>query len=144
MAETGQVEWPKVADLPDPHQVAEGAEGDLQVDRRVVAMDLVEVDPVGAEPAQAVVDLGDDPPAAVAPPVGLLAHRHVDLGGEHDVVAPAGDGLADDLFGLSVRVDVRGVDEVDAGVEGSANDADGLFVVLGAPFAEHHGAEAQC
>jgi len=83
----------------------------LQVDGGVVAVDLVNVDPVGAETAQALLDLGDDPPAAVAPAVGFLAHRHVDLSGEHDLVTPPGDGLADDLLGLPGRVHVRGVDE---------------------------------
>jgi hypothetical protein len=47
----------------------------------------------------------------------LLAHREVDLAGEHHVIAlPAGEGLADDLLRLAGGVDVGGVDEVDAGV----------------------------
>ncbi len=55
-------------------------------------------------------------------PVGaddpLLDRTALHLGGQHDVVAPPGDGLADDLLRLSGRADVGGVDEVDAGVEG--------------------------
>ena len=52
-------------------------------------VDLVQVDVVGAEAAQAVLDLADDPAARVAALVRVVAHRAVDLRGEHDVVAPA-------------------------------------------------------
>jgi hypothetical protein len=42
----------------------------------------------------------------------------VHLRREYDIVASAGERLADDLLGLAGRVDVRGVDEVDPRVEG--------------------------
>ena len=62
--------------------------------------------------------------------LGVLAHRHVDLGREDDVVAPAaGERLADDLLRLAARVDVSGVDEVDPGVERAVDDPDALVVV---------------
>ena len=66
----------------------------------------------------------DDPAARVAELVRVVAHRAVHLGREHDVVAPAFERLADDLLGLAARVDVGGVDEVDAGVERAVDDAD--------------------
>ena len=47
---------------------------------------------------QRVLDLGDDPAARAAAVVGVLAHRHPELGGEHDVVAAALERLADDLL----------------------------------------------
>jgi hypothetical protein len=62
-------------------------------------VDLVQIDPIGLQPAQAVLDLGDDPTARVAELVRIVAHRAVDLGGEEDVVAAAaGERLADDLL----------------------------------------------
>jgi hypothetical protein len=68
----------------------------------------------------------------------------VDLGGQdHVVAAPAGQRLADDLLGLAARVDVGGVDEVDAGVERAVDDLDRPIVVGLAPGAEHHRAEAE-
>ena len=74
---------------------------------------------------QAVLDLPDDPAARVAALVRVVAHRAVDLRREHDVVAPAaGERLADDLLRLAARVDVGGVDEVDAGVERAMDDPD--------------------
>ena len=46
------------------------------------------------------------------------------LRGEHDVVAPAArQRLADDDLRLALRVDVGGVDEVDAGIQGGVDVA---------------------
>ena len=107
-----------VADLAGADQVGERAERLLDVGVVGGAVDLVEVDPVGLQAPQRVLDLADDPAAGVAALVGVVAHRAVDLRGEDDVVAPpAGERLADDLLGLAARVDVGGVDEVDPGVE---------------------------
>ena len=132
----------EVADLALVNQVGECAEGLVEVGLGVPAVDLVEVDPVGAEPAQRVLDLADDPAAGAATVVEVVAHRHERLGREHDVVAASREGLADDDLGLAGGVDVCGVDERDARVERAVDDPDALVVVLGAPLAEHHGAQA--
>ena len=133
-----------VADLALVDEVAERRQRLLDVGARVGAVDLVEVDPVGAQPPQRVLDRADDPAARVALPVGVLAHRVVELRGEDDVVAPAaGERLADDLLGLALPVDVGGVDEVDPGVQRRVDDPDRLVVVGVAPRAEHHRAEAE-
>jgi hypothetical protein len=94
------------------HEVGEGAEGFLCVGAGVVAVDLVDVDPVGVQAPQRVLD--------------LLA---------------SGARRPDDL-GLALGVDVGGVDDVDPGVYGTVDDADRLVVVGVAPGAEHHRAEA--
>jgi hypothetical protein len=107
-------------------------------------VDLVQVDPVGAQPPQRLLDLAHDPTARGAAAVGILAHRSPHLGREHDVIAPAArQCLADDDLGLALRVDVGGVDEVDPRVQRAMNDPDAFVVVLVAPVAEHHRAEAQ-
>jgi len=54
-----------------------------------------------------------------------------------------GKRLAGDDLALARRVDVGGVDEVDARIEGAVDDADGVVVVGVAPAAQHHVAEAQ-
>src|SRR5215217_6827237 len=59
------------------------------------------------------------------------------------VVAAILECLADDLLRLPARVHVGGVDEVDPRVERTVDDPDRLVVVLVAPVAEHHGAEAE-
>src|SRR2546422_7028943 len=107
-------------------------------------MDLVEVDPDGAEAAKAVLHLGDDPATRVAPLVALVTHRAVDLGGQDDLVAlAAGKRLAHDLFRLAPRVHVGGVDEVDPGVQRTVDDPDRLVVIGVAPGPEHHCPQAK-
>ncbi len=135
---------PDIADLSLVDEVAESAEGLVEVGARFGAVDLVEVDPVGPQPAQAVLDLEGDPPPGVAAVVGPVTHHPVELRREHHLVAAAtGEGPADDLLGLALRVDVRGVDDVDARVERAVNDRDALVMVGIAPGAEHHGPECQ-
>jgi hypothetical protein len=114
---------------------------DLHV--RIVAVDLIEVDPVGVQPPQGVLDRPHDPAPGAAAAVGVVAHRVEELRGEDDVVAPALERLADDLLGLAGAIDVRGVDEVDPGVERGVDDPDRLLVIRVAPGAEHHRAETQ-
>jgi hypothetical protein len=64
------------------------------------------------------------------------------LGGEHHLVSAAPQCLAHDLLGLTGRVHVGRVDEVDAPVERGVDDADAVVVVGVADVTEHHGAQA--
>ena len=132
-----------VADLALPDQVGQRAEGLLDVGVLARPVHLVQVDVVGVQAAQRVLDLADDPPAGAAPLVRVGPHRHEELRGQHDVVAAPGEGLADDPFRLALGVDVGGVDEVDAGIQGAVDDADGVGLVLVSPRAEHHRPQAQ-
>jgi hypothetical protein len=132
-----------VADLALMDEIGQRAERVVDVGVRVGTMHLVEVDPVGAQAPQRVLDLGDDPAARDAAAVGIVTHRPPELRGQHDVVAPPLQGLADDLLGFAGGVDVRGVDEVDPGVERAVNDAGRVVVVGVAPGPEHHRAEAE-
>jgi hypothetical protein len=132
----------KGAELSLPHQVAEHPQRLLDIGRVVGAVDLVQVDPVGPQPRQAVLDRLEDPAPRVAAAVGAFAHREVDLGGEHDVVTSTPQRLADDLLGLARGVHIGGVDEVDPLVEGRVDDADTVVVVGVAGGTEHHGAQA--
>jgi hypothetical protein len=115
---------------------------------RVPAVHLVEVDPICLQALERGLDLAYYPAPRVArfiqiPPT-LVAHRAVELGGKHDVLAsPAAECLADDFLRLPARVHVGGVDEVDPAVQGSVDDADRRVMVGLAPRAEHHRAEAQ-
>jgi hypothetical protein len=105
-------------------------------------MNLVEVDPIGLQPTQAVIDRLDEPAPRVATAVGSLAHLEVPLRRQHDVVSPRSQRLADDRLGLAVGVHVRGVDEVDAGVERGVDNARAVVVIAVADEAEHHRSEA--
>ena len=76
-------------DLPGVHEVAQRGQRLLDVGRVVRPVDLVQVDPVGLQPPQALLDLGDDPPPRVAAAVAAIAHREVHLGGQDDVIPAA-------------------------------------------------------
>ena len=80
-----------------------------------------------------------DVPRSSTPP----GAGHEDLGGEHDLLAPAAQRLADDLLRLAPAVAVGGVDEVDALVERAVHDAHAVVVIGVAPAPEHHRAEAE-
>src|SRR4051794_23431821 len=112
---------------------------------RVEPVQLVDVDVVGAESAQAgletvdqvlareaVVRGGDtgapasgvvEPVAADGQPqVGLgVAHSRADLRAEDDLIASAADRLAEDLLARTGAVDVSGVEGVDPPVQSGAD-----------------------
>ena len=85
----------------------------------VGAVHLVQVDVIGAESAQAVLDLTHDP-LPRAPLVRVFAHRHAELGGNDEVIPVSLDGPGDDFLGLAAGVDVGGVGDVDARVDNLA------------------------
>ncbi|MNP38894.1 hypothetical protein D3C76_1324400 [compost metagenome] len=122
----------------------------------VPAVDLVQVDVVGTQAAEAGVDVGHDRlarQALLVGPAGAFPHvgREEHLGGDHGFFA-AGELLkqfAEDDFRSAGRVAVGGVEEVDALLHGVADDraavgfAEGPGVGAGARLAEGHAAQAQ-
>ena len=105
-------------------------------------MRVVEVDVVGAEAAQAVFDLVDD--VAARQPSCWVEPTFTGLGRDHHVVAAAGEGAAEDLFGgfafsgwwragpvegRGRPVDVGGVEEVDAAIERRMDHTSGFLRV---------------
>ena len=75
----------------------------------------------------------------------FFVHVAVALGGDDELFADGGaqvlEGLAHDAFGLAVVVDVGGVDEVGAVLDGGADHRGGGGLVGGA--AEGHGAQGE-
>ena len=104
---------------------------------------------VRAQPAQARLARGDQVAAREAGVVRAVAHRHARLRGEHDPVAAALDGRADDLLRDAAGVDVGGVDGRQPAVEAEVELARRLLEIrrahvgeLAAP-AEGHRAEGE-
>ena len=133
-----------VAHLAGTDQVVQRAQ--RLVDRRVGAgaVDLVKVDVVGLQAAQAGFALFDDVAAAVAVRVGVIVvHHAVDLGRQHHLLALAValEGLAGDFLAAPAAVDVGRIQEVDAGVERAVDDGIGVGGFCSA--AEHHAAQAE-
>src|SRR5438309_1501153 len=85
--------------------------------RAAVELDQVEV--IGGQALDAPLDAGEErlgPPVSPAPAAAMAA-----LGEEVELAAPRGDGAADEL--LAVLVALGGVDDVEPGVEGAAQEA---------------------
>ena len=151
----GRAEVPHLARA---HDVVQRFEGLFEWRAVVEAVDLVEVDVVGAEAAKAVVDLGHDRLAREARAVGTFPHHAVDLGGDHDLVTVRVllQRASEELLTRPGGIHVRGVEEVDAGfdrgaVEGLARllvERPRMTTELGlavahAPEADHRHVEAR-
>src|ERR1700674_10566 len=98
-------------------------------------MDLVEVDHIDGEAAEAVLDFAADR-------VGTQYFLHLTLGIPAQAAfgknvgpgaAPVLQRAGDDFLGVSQTVDSGCVDPVDAEFERAVNGGDGVFVVLRTP-----------
>jgi hypothetical protein len=140
---------PMVADLADADQIVQRAQRLLPRRERVVAVDLVEVDVIGAEALQAGVDGVHDVAARQPDRVGAAAGAPAGLGRHHHILAPRAQRLAQDLLRAARRVDVGAVEEVDPRVQADAHQPIGLRLVGAADGLEHslaaegHGPEAE-
>ena len=132
----GAVGVADVADLAAGDELVEGVEGLLDRGQRVRGVELVEVDPVRAEPAQRGLRGLDDVAAGTAGAevvaVGA-AHVHAELGADHGVVAAAPEGLAQHRLAEArfLAVGVGDVEEGNAGVQGGMHDGVGPLLRLG-------------
>ena len=123
----------EIAHLPCTDDVVERLHRLLDRCHRVPAMDLIEVDVVGAEPRQALVDLAEDRLAGQSGTVGSFVHAPMHLGGQHDLV-PIGEVAkrpAHDLLARSRRIDVRGIEEVHAEFDGRPDERTCLVLLPG-------------
>src|SRR5580704_17545175 len=122
-----------VADLAGLHSIVERFEGFFDRSFVIPAMGLVEVDVVGLQAAEALVEFMEDGFARETAAVGFIAHDAVDLGGDDDGFA-AGVGLeevAQNDFAVAARIDIGCIEEVDAEVEGLAQEGPAFFLVHG-------------
>ncbi len=123
----GEVGAAQLADLALGDQFAQRpqrvGDGRLGVGR----VQLVEVDVVGAQAAQGVLE----GPAHVgrARPTLVALVGAAELGGHHHLVPPGAEGGAEVRLALGPPVDVGGVEQGDAGVERRPNDGAALLLV---------------
>ncbi len=120
---------------------------------RIVAVNLVEVDVVGLEAAQAGVDRIHDVAARGADIVAPWPDARIHFGRDHHVFT--GDlyileRLAEGLLAFALRIDIGGVEEVDAGIERIPDQVVGTGLVDGADRSkaafttvERHGSQAK-
>jgi hypothetical protein len=119
-AEVGAADVPHLARA---HDVVERAQRLLLRRARVREVELVEVDVVGAETAQARVDGIEDVSPRRARHQRSVAHRPAELGADDGALPLALQRLSEELLRPAASaVDVRGVEQRDAEVERLAHD----------------------
>jgi hypothetical protein len=136
-----------VADVAGLHELRDRADGLLDRHRRIEARRLVEVDVVGAEALERVRQRGlDRGRAAVEAEVGAVrAALGAELHLDEDLRAIAAlQRLAQEQLVVPHAVEVSGVKERDAGVEGGVDRGDRLSAISSAVSAgQSHAAEAE-
>jgi hypothetical protein len=130
----------EIPNLPLAHEIAHGAHGLRQWRRVIFPVEIVDIDPIRAEAAQAGLRGLHDAAAREAALVGALSGRIRDLRGEHPMGAMRADRAPRDLLGPAFVVDIGGINEVHAGLTGLRDDAGRKSFVRRA--AEHHRSEA--
>uniref|UniRef100_E6QN02 Uncharacterized protein n=1 Tax=mine drainage metagenome TaxID=410659 RepID=E6QN02_9ZZZZ len=137
------------ANLANGNEAGEQRGGFFDGDERIGPVELVKIDVVGVEATEAVVQFQTKARGrGIGKDAGLAGNipGEASLGGEEEIFAFAvlADGFAEKLFGATVAVDGRGVDEVDAAVERAEDGCDGVGFGDGTPLeaADGPGSEA--
>ncbi len=119
-----------MADLALPDQVVERAQRLFDRRRRIGTMQLIEVDPIRLQAAQARLHRRHDVAPGRALEGALVIHRHPELGGEDDLLSPGPENLAEQrLRSATPAVSVGRVEQRDAEVERLMDDGAGLFQI---------------
>ena len=104
-------------------------------------MHVVDVEVVGLQAFEAFVDRAQDRLARESLLIGRVAHLVEDLTGEDDLVTSALERVAEQGLRHSSVVHVGGVEEVDSGIEASADDL--VRTRLVKRLAERHGSKTE-
>ncbi|MGY4329293.1 hypothetical protein ACVWWG_003710 [Bradyrhizobium sp. LB7.2] len=89
----------------------------------IFLVQIEDVDVIGAEPLQAFISCLQHPAPRQADTVWIGAHGVGELCRKHPGIAVVADRAPHDLFGCTLGIGVRGVDEIDAGLVCFRDDA---------------------
>ena len=131
----------EIADLPVPHEIAHRPHGLAERRLVILLVEVVDVDVVGAEPAQARLRRAHHPFARQPAAIRVLSHAVAELGRQHPLVALRRDRAPRHLFRHALGIGVRGIDEVHPRLARQRHDAPRRRLV-GRP-AEIHRAETE-
>ena len=96
----------------------------------LLSQQLIEIDVVGPKAPQALVDAAQDVHAVGAAAVHVVvAHGESHLGGEDHLVAHALERNPEQALALAAAVDIRGVDQVHASIQGRPHQSAGRGLV---------------
>jgi hypothetical protein len=122
----GKIRAPDVADLPGSDEVVKRAKRFLDRRFRVEAVELIEVDVVSTEPAQAPLDCAEKMLARRSHVVRARARSEGALRGDENAIPPSLDRAAKDLLGLTRRVNIRRVEQRHASIETEVDEPSGM------------------
>ena len=126
----GKIRAADVTDFAGANEIIEGAKGLLDRCGGIGEMNLVEIDPVGAEALEAGLGGGDDVMAGGALHGSGLVHGAAEFGGQDDALAVLAEDLAEDGFRTAaLAVGIRGIEKGDAQVDGLVNDFAGSLQI---------------
>ncbi len=80
-------------------------------------MDLVKIDVIGSEPPQTVFAGFDQMLPRRARPIGPRSEPVVALRRQHNIFAPRAQRLPQHFFGLAERINIGGIEHIDAGLD---------------------------
>jgi hypothetical protein len=141
----GRLGHAEVLDLPLLDELLHGAGHVLDRHVEVDAVLVEQVDRVDLKPPErGVGDLLDVlRPAGEAGLAALVVELESELGGDHDLPAEGGEGLADELLVDERAVDLGGVEERDTALDGRPDQGDHLWPVRGWAVALAHAHAAE-
>src|SRR5581483_1467763 len=90
-------------------------------------MHLVKIDVIDAKPTQAVLAGTQDVLARQPRIIRSTTHRHPHLSRQHNLLAALLNRLTEDLLRGTLRIDISGVDQVDATLQAQINQPSGLL-----------------
>ena len=123
----GEVARADLAHLARAHQLVERAERLVDRHGAVGHVQLVEVDAIGAEPAEAVFDGAPD--VRRARTLVVLVDLRAELRRDDRFVPTAGESAPEVLLAARPAVHVGGVKQVDTGIECSPHHGFGLLAI---------------
>ena len=113
---------PREPSLPLPDQILQSPECFFNWRHRIGLVQIVQVDPVRLQPPEAALDRRQNVAPRPALESSRLVHRHAELGGEDDILAPRAQDFPEDCFRPALlAIDIRRVEERDAEVQGFVN-----------------------
>ena len=146
----GKIGAADIAHLAMAHEHIKRFHGFFQRCETIPFVQLIEVDDIGLQPLQARLAGAHQMMARRSGIVWPFAHREAGLGCKQHALAALADDLTDDFLGDTLRINIRRIDQVDAGIQrhidelagfSNAEVADGLGPALAA---KGHGADGQC
>src|ERR1700754_332216 len=104
-----------IEDFSTANDVSKSVDKLFNVRAVVPDMSLIEVDIIGRQPPQRGIHRLKYMLAGISSAIGVRLHRITDLGRDHDFVTPYRfQGLPQNFLALAKRVEIAGIEEIDA------------------------------